>query len=48
MLDLKRRLARVPHFTSDGLVTYEGAIYKTFGETAPYTRLVLRHVKMLG
>ena len=42
MLDVKRRLAEVPHFTSDGLVSYEEPIYKIFGKTAPYTRLVFK------
>ena len=41
MLDLKGRLVGpIPHFTSDGLLSYEDAIYRVFGPTAPYTRLV--------
>ena len=41
MLDLKGRLVGpIPHFTSDGFVSYEAAIYKVFGAKAPYTQLV--------
>ena len=40
MMDVKRRLAEVPHFASDGLVSYKEAIYRVFGKTTPYTRLV--------
>ena len=41
MRDLKSRLlGPTPELTSDGLVSYEDAIYKVFGETTPYTRIV--------
>ena len=40
MMDLKRRLDGVPHFTSDGLISYEEALYRVFGKDVPYTRIV--------
>ena len=40
MMDLKRRLDGVPHFTSDGLISYEEALYRVFGKDVPYMRIV--------
>ena len=39
-VDLKRRLAGMPQFTSDGLVSYAEALHRVFGKDVPYTRIV--------